>query len=444
MVLGGQPPGSVGRCQVLLLTFHIVPTADPPSPCVPTLFLIRECFGCLLLLVTRYTLIAQLQEYCLVRHRSQAVVLNLSMMLTAMGFLVACGSGSGAPTPLPIVPTFAPVTADAAYWDLGVSVKYPDNWIAPLYDSGHMLLVPTKNDVARQPPVNPIVELQFATLAQLHFTKEATLAQIVAYVSGQTATTKPLNVHTSQFAGLDASLIDLEDAQNQLEEETIAFRMPDGRIGWLLGLGPSSTWGDFITTFDAIRASGMLLKPTAYNVLQPNTNATFAQGGLTFSIPATWKSQSLGSSVTLYNSDTAYNDSSGFANGPQLVVRALPLGKAQSLADALTQVIGTTTKPTDMTVGNQPAVQVITSDAHTGQQIIFIATASQDKSVLNVLRWTTPAPLSEVTRPLLDTILKSVTFGTVASSAGASAPAPNPTFFKSIPQAMVNPPSTSK
>ena len=111
----------------------------------------------------------------------------------------------------------------------------------------------------------------------------------------------------------------------------------------------------------------------------------------------------------------------------------------------MAQDIGATNKPTAISIGGQPGVEVTTADPATGQQVIFIGVASQDKSAINIFRWTTPAALVDTTRPLLDALLKSVAFGAITATQEATtnpaanptlgaAPTPNPAYFKGIPQ----------
>src|SRR5215475_7646920 len=80
----------------------------------------------------------------------------------------ACSSQDVLPTPLPPVPTVAPLTARAVYWDVGLSMNYPANWTAPIYSAGEMMLVPSVSDASRVPPVNPVITVQAATPAQLN------------------------------------------------------------------------------------------------------------------------------------------------------------------------------------------------------------------------------------------------------------------------------------
>ena len=129
---------------------------------------------------------------------------------------------------------------------------------------------------------NPDYRVAICYACSLKLSKEATLSDIATQVSGQSQTTTQLALRKSQFAGLDATEIDLQDTQNKLIETVIAFRLPDGRVGWLLGLGPEDTWADFAPSFDGIRTSAKLLKPTAYNLPTVNKSTTFAPGGLTF------------------------------------------------------------------------------------------------------------------------------------------------------------------
>ncbi len=331
------------------------------------------------------------------------------------------GCGGTAPTPIPAIPTTAPVSTTALYWDMGVSVKYPSNWAAPLYGAGQVLLAPSVEATTRNPPTEPLVALQFATLEQLRVTKDTTLEAITAVVSGQQANSdvKQRMQGKAQFAGLDAFFVELEDAKNKLYEQTIAFRMPDGRIGWIIGLTPRDIWANFAPSFDQIRASGTLIKPTSYVVPKPGAMELYPQGGLSFALPEGWISKDLGGGIKLYHhkDDTPYQDGSGLSNGPQLVLRVRPLEKDKTAADALLQMVsGADGKPIDVTVGGQAGAQLGFTDPNTRQQVSFIGVPSQDKSVITILRWTTPTTLTEVTQPLWDALLKSITLSTISAT----------------------------
>ena len=70
----------------------------------------------------------------------------------------------------------------------------------------------------------------------------------------------------------------------------------------------------------------------------------------------------------------------------------------------------------EVKVGDQTGTQIFSTDAQTGQIVVFVGVTSQDKHVLMVFRWTAPGLLKEATRPVFDSILGSVRFGPITSS----------------------------
>ncbi len=273
------------------------------------------------------------------------------------------------------------------------------------------MIVPSAADAQRQPPINPLIEVQISTLAQLNLRKEATLSEIASLVSHQSAAYIQQGSSTeTTFAGLDAVGLTLIDTPDNLLQQTVTFRLPDGRIGWMLGLGPLGNWADFAPSFDAMRASAVLISPTQYPVITLSPDAIhFAPGKLQFRLPASWIGATGKSGTALYHGaqDTLYQDGSGFANGAQLVIQAQPMIKGQDAARNLIAVIGSgPTKPETITVGTasnpRPAARVIVNDPATQQQVIFIAVPSADQSTVSILRWTSPAGLTGVTQPLLE------------------------------------------
>lgn len=369
-------------------------------------------------------------------------------VLCLLALTLIAGCGGAAPTPLPIIPTTAPIGSSAIYWDIGVSVKYPANWAAPLYGTGQMLLAPSVEATTHNPPTDPLVALQVATLEQIGATKDTTLEDITGIVSGKNRNHDATQRFQgkAQFAGLDAFFIDLEDPNAKIYEQTIAFRMPDGRIGWLIGLAPRDIWANFAPSFDQVRASGALLKPADYTVPKLGMVELYPQGGLSFNLPEGWINKDLGNGIKLYHhkDDLTYQDGSGYSNGPQLVLRVRPLESGKNAADALLQVVsGVDSKPKEVSVGGQSGAQIGFTDPNSNQQVTFVSVPSQDKSVINILRWTVPTALSEVTQPLWNNLLSSVSFGAISVTL-----VPTPTripavvadsgFYKGIPQGFTN------
>ena len=339
-----------------------------------------------------------------------------------IGLLSACGGQDVIPTPLPIIPTIAPLTASAVYWDVGLSIKYPVNWIAPVYSAGEMMLVPGTADLSRVPPVNPVITIQAASPAQLNATKDTSLDQILTTVSGATADTVQLAHNATSFAGLDALFSIVQDKTRDVYEETVVFRLPDARIGWVIALAPGDLWGDYAPTLQNMLGSAALLTAADYHL--PAANATpgnFLPGGLVFTLPNGWTGQVVSDAV-VYHADPTYRDESGFSNGPQIVFRAVPFSANADAADILAQTLGVQkTAVQSVTVGKAPGIagaRYTETDPTTSQQVLFIAIPSADKTKLSILRWTTPAALIEVTRPLLDGILQSLAYAPANSPFG--------------------------
>ncbi len=347
------------------------------------------------------------------------ITFSRNWLLLLIGLLAACNGQDVIPTPLPIIPTIAPLTASAAYWDVGLSIKYPANWIAPVYSAGEMLLVPGASDISRVPPVNPAITIQAATPARLNATKDTSLDQILTAVSGATADTVQLAHNATSIAGLDALFSIIQDKKRDVFEETVAFRLPDARIGWVIALAPGDKWGDYAPTLQSMLGSAALLTAADYHLpTSTNTPGRFAPGGLMFTLPDNWADQVVSDAV-VYHADPTYRDESGFSNGPQLIFRAVPFPANAAAADILAQTLGvpkTAVQP--VTVGKSPGIkgaQYAETDPTTSQQVLFIAIPSADHATLSVLRWTTPAALIQATRPLLDAILQSLAYALTSS-----------------------------
>ena len=55
--------------------------------------------------------------------------------------------------------TPGPVTNSVQYWDLGLSIKYPDNWGTPLFLSGQMNLAQSVQAAQGQTVTEPVVAM---------------------------------------------------------------------------------------------------------------------------------------------------------------------------------------------------------------------------------------------------------------------------------------------
>ncbi len=333
--------------------------------------------------------------------------------------VAGCSTTHILPTPLPPFPTVAPLSQRAAYWDAGLSLNYPANWLPPIYSSGEMLLAPSQAAATGKIPQEPVITVQVSTLAQLNADKNTPIDLLLRQVSGANSDSVEVSQGNTTFAKLDALFLTFQDTKQDLVEQTVLFRLPDGRVGWLIALAPTSIWADFAPSADQIRASAVLLQPSDYPLSHTAAAFHFAAGGLTFNLPATWGSQAFGNAVIYHDqADPVYQDSSGFSNGPQLVARTQNLPAGQSIAAALASTLGVSLQAIQpITVGGQKGVQAADSDPTTGQQIVFVAVPSQNPALITVFRWTTPNALSAAARPILDAALQSLSFGAIDSSA---------------------------
>jgi hypothetical protein len=325
--------------------------------------------------------------------------------------LVISGCNSGAaPTAVPAISTPGPLTKTADYWDLGLRITYPDNWSAPQFLSGQITLAGSLAAM-HGTTAEPVVAVRVADPVKgFQLPKNATLQQIAAAMSaGQGVTIS--STGATNIAGLDAAFINLTENNATMYGQAVAFRMPDGRVGSMIGVAPMSMWADFAPIFDQMRQNAKLIKPADYTLpLTASQRVSFGPGGLSFNIPQGWIDKSLGGNAHLYRPDGLedYLDDSGFVNGPQVVLLARPLAPGAAIRDAMASMVNQGDTVADITVGGQPAVQITSSDESSGQTILFIGVPSQDKTVLNVFRWTAPGILVQALRPTLDSILQSV------------------------------------
>jgi hypothetical protein len=323
-----------------------------------------------------------------------------------------------APPTSPSFPTPGQLSKIAPYWDLGLSIAYPANWVMPQFIDGQMILAPTLEAARGQTPSQPVIAIRIVDpVKDLRLSKSATLEQIATAISAGNTVSVGGSGQT-RIAGLDATYINISDDNTKLNGQAIAFRMPDGRVGVLIGVAPAARWADFAPTFDQMRGTTALLKPADFNVPDPNGQAgTFPQGGITFTYPKGWIERDLGGNSRLYRDSAAveYLDDSGYVNGPQLVVIAENLPKDTGLQNALAGVvkINPEDKVTEVMVGGQPGIEFSYTDRVSGQTVTYFAFASQDRTVMIVLRWTVPGILTTALRPTLDAILQSVKYGAI-------------------------------
>lgn len=326
----------------------------------------------------------------------------------------ACGTTT-VPTPIPRLPTLPPLTSGATFWDMGIAILFPAGWI-PFYGTRQLLIAPSADATRQNPPKTPLISLQYGTLEQLGLEKTATLQQIARVVSGASRDSTLIAESQATFAGLDAFSVAIQETTNSLLEQTIAFRMPDGRIGWLIGLAPTELWANFAPPLDSIRATGKLLRPSDYLVPSTVRQVYFSEGDMTLTLPDGWVEQPVTKDARLYHAlaELTYQDSSGVANGPQIVASVFQKAPGQSASDVLRQTLGINPlriKVSELTVAGQPAALYVTTEQSTGQTMIFVAVSHSTRSSVTIFRWTTPAPLVDVTRPILDAFLRGASFG---------------------------------
>ncbi len=368
---------------------------------------------------------------------------RLLSILIVLGILAAACTPARPQTSAdsPAFPTPGQLSKIAPYWDLGLSMAYPDNWVVPQFIDGQMIVAPTLEAARGQTPTQPVVAIRIVDpVRDLRLSKGATLAQIATAISAGQGVSISESGPTS-IAGLDATYINLSDTNAHLNGQAIAFRMPDGRVAVMIGVAPEGVWADFAPTFDKMRAGTALLKPANFSAPDPNGQTTaFPQGGITFTYPKGWIDQDLGENSRLYRENTAveYMDGSGYVNGPQLVVIGESLPKDMPLQTALSRVvkINPEDKVTEVMVGGQPGIQFAYPDRASGQIVTYISFASQDRTVMIVLRWTTPGILADALRPTLNAMLQSVKLAAVSVTL---IPLPTPTGMSQSAPSTANP-----
>lgn len=300
------------------------------------------------------------------------------------------------------------------YWDLGIQINVPSSWDKPVFSAGQVVIAPA-GVVGESAVTGALVAIGIVDpLRDLGLSREATLEDIAAKVSMVPNSDATItDSGTTTIAGLAASYISLNDPTNKVRGLSIAFMMPDGRIGTLIGLVPVDQWGEKGPLFEEIRASAVLIKPSAFIVPSLRSRIVgFAAGKITFALPEGWGDYALAPNASIYHdlNFATYQDDSGFNNGAQLVLIAETLDKTLTLRDAVAKVIGADAEVTteDALVGGRTGVKFTETHRATGQVIMFIGVPNGE--TLNIFRWTTPGILVEVTRPILDSILTSVRF----------------------------------
>jgi len=337
--------------------------------------------------------------------------------------LTACTSSTlQNPINLTRMPTPGALTKTLYFWDLGVSMKYPDNWVAPQFNAGQVVVESSPDAIRNRIVAQPIVALRIVDpLRELGLSKNATLDQIARAASASSSTAKVTPGGNTSVAGQDAAYVNVSEESVKLYSLSLAFRMPDGRVGVLIGVAPQDQWGDFAPTLENMRASMALLKPADFKLPEMGPDVrTFPQGGITFNLPKDWIEKDLGRNTRQYRDPTLadYPDGSGYVNGPQLIAFGVPLSQGASLDSVLKPFVNAQASDSvkSTTVGGQPALELLITNATTGQIVNYTGFASQDKTVMIVFRWTTPAILTDALRPTFESILKSVKFNAISAT----------------------------
>ncbi|MBE7512844.1 MAG: hypothetical protein HS103_08525 [Anaerolineales bacterium] len=304
-------------------------------------------------------------------------------------------------------------TRAIVYWDIGLRLAIPASWKAPIFTAGEMVITPSGSfDPAA---VDRVISLRIVDpVRDLRLAKDTSLEMIAASVSiapdsGVIGSERGV----SYVAGLRAGYINVDDPKNGLMGQSTAFRIPDGRVVVMIAVAADAQWAEFALVYDAIRTSAALVLPTVYSLPDlRQTPITFPAGGVGLELPLGWKEIPLAPNAALYRdaSLSDYRDDTGFVNGVQLVIIAEELDTTLTAAEAVGRVIQArkTDVLTPLTIGGREGAVYTEIDRASGQIISFIGVKSD--VALIVFRWTTPGHLAEVTQPLLDSILASVTF----------------------------------
>jgi len=217
--------------------------------------------------------------------------------------------------------------------------------------------------------------------------------------------------------GLDAEFVEVDQTQSNVHGLSIAFRLPDGRVGVLLGVSPIDQWAYFAPVLEQVRSSGVLIKTSSYPLPRPGTTVvTFAAGGLALTPPEGWKVDTMSGGSALVMTDPAterFGDQSGFANGAQLALlaHATAADGADITAKFARIVQAAANSPIQkIDIGGRQAAMVVDRDPVTGQNITLIGVIALNQKTITVFRWTTPYSLTEVLRPTIDAIMASVKY----------------------------------
>lgn len=358
-------------------------------------------------------------------HRQKALSIWLGLLLASVMLLIAASASQtvanaqGALTPTPsLTPTPNPFLLGDPYlmWDFGLEMRYPVSWNAPLHTLGQVLFAPDTTRLSAGQPDQPVVALGLIDPSNYGLIKDAPFDEI-AFAASRGGATPPTIIErdSTVFAGLDAGYVELEDEANKLRGRAIAFMLPDGRYAVFTWLAPIDQYATYLTVFSDIRVSATLIRPVRYTVPPlGSVQATFTAGKLSFTLPQGWQATQLTESATRYAdpSTPEYPDTSGFANGPQLVILTNPLEAGTSPKDALIKLLeaseGEAAQIDLITLNGKQAASLIYNDVLFNQHVRFVAVPCSDGKLLCTLRWTSPGALQGVLTPLLDGLLASV------------------------------------
>jgi hypothetical protein len=310
------------------------------------------------------------------------------------------------------------------YWDMGLKITYPTVWGAPLFTSGELLLAPP-DAVSQATPNNPAegntVLLRYAVTFRLvdptleyNLLKDAPFREIAAAASTD-GSKQPaiLDQGAGSVGPLPGEYVMFTDTERKLQSMAIAFMLPDGRFALMIGIATQEAWPDFAIDFEKVRSSISLIRPMDYAAptFISNQRAPFAAGSLSYPLPDGWTTEAITNAVNVHYpaSAPAYRDDSGFVNGPQLVLRAIPMPAGKNLRQAMLEALSADAEvTTDVPVGNTTGIVISFTDDKSGQEVRFIGFTSQNGRTLNLLRWTVPTALKEVVQPALEVILKGM------------------------------------
>src|SRR5688572_26186601 len=100
------------------------------------------------------------------------------------GFVVACGAVPGQPSAT-LIPaeTLEPLEKTVYFWDMGLALNYPRNWIDSRFASGQVMLTKSIKDANTQSLVQPVVTLNLVDPVTLNLPADASLQDILNRVS---------------------------------------------------------------------------------------------------------------------------------------------------------------------------------------------------------------------------------------------------------------------